>query len=70
MSKLEIGMILLLSPFFLTGLSLLIFSHIEAWTKAFDKYKRFDDKFELICVSIATIFEVIICTGVYLILTK
>ena len=31
---------------------------------------RANDKLELVCVSIATVVEIIICTGVYLILSK
>jgi len=70
MSKMELGMILIFSPFFLLGLTLVFVHHIDAWSKAIHKYKQFDDRFELVCVSIATVFEIIICTGIYLILTK
>jgi hypothetical protein len=70
MSKMELGLVLILTPFFLIGLTLVIVHHISAWEKAIHNYKQFDDRFELVCVSIATIFEIIICTGVYLILSK
>jgi hypothetical protein len=70
MSKMELGLVLILTPFFLFGLTLVIVHHISAWDKAIYKYKAFDDKFELIMISIATVFEIIICTGFYLILTK
>jgi len=66
----QLGMILIITPFLLFILTLVIVHHIEAWSKAIHKYKQFDDRFELVCVSIATVFEIIICTGVYLILSK
>ena len=66
----ELGLVLILTPFFLIGLTLVIVHHISAWDKAIHKYKAFDDKFELVMISIATLFEIIIFTGVYLILTK
>ena len=70
MSKIELGMVLIFTPFFLVGLTFIIVHHIDAWSNAIHKYKQFDDTFELVCVSIAMVFEIIICTGVYLILSK
>ena len=70
MSKLQIGLSLIFIPFFLIALTLVVIHHIEAWSKAIHNYKQFDDKFDLVMVIIATVFEIIICTGVYLILTK
>ena len=70
MSKMELGMVLIITPFLLFILTLVIVHHIAAWSKAIHKYKQFDDRIELVCVSIATVFEIIICTGVYLILSK
>ena len=70
MSKLQIGLTLIFTPFLLVGLTLVILHHIEAWSKAIHKYKQFDDRFELVSVSVVTIFEIMFLIGAYLILTK
>jgi hypothetical protein len=70
MSKMELGMVLIFTPPFLIALSLFIVIHIEMWRQAINKYKLNNDRFELVCVSITTIFEIMLFTGGYLILTK
>jgi hypothetical protein len=70
MSKMELGMVLIFTPPVLIALSLFIVIHIEMWRQAINKYKLNNDRFELVCVSITTIFEIMLFTGGYLILNK
>jgi hypothetical protein len=69
MSKMELGLVLIFTPPVLIALSLFIVCHIEMWRQAINKYKLNNDRFELVCVSITTIFEIMLFTGGYL-LTK
>ena len=68
MSKQAIGFILMVAPFVILGILLAIVHYIEGWKRAIRKYRNFADNFELICMSISTIFWIMFFTGLYFVL--
>jgi len=70
MSKEDIGWVLVISPFFIALLMLWTCHQIEGWNSAIYKYKKFGEKVDLVCMIVTTIIEIMISTGIYLLLTK
>ena len=70
MSKMQLGLLLIFSPFIFIALTLVIVHHFDVWSRAINKYKELNDPFELVLVTILTVFEIMFLTGAYLILTK
>jgi hypothetical protein len=70
MSKENIGWVLVISPFLITLLVLWTCDHIKGWDSAIYKYKEYGEKVDLVFMIVATILEIMLSTGIYLLLTK
>jgi len=70
MSKMQLGLLLIFIPFVFIALTLIIVHHIDVWVTAINLYKEFNDPFELVLVTILSIFEIMFLTGAYLISSK
>jgi len=68
MSKKELGLVLIFSPFVLFILLFSITEYIEGWRKAVYAYKHFQDSFGLIAMTVTTIFITMLFSGLYLLL--
>ena len=70
MNTKTLGLVLIASPFALYMLFFLIAEYADGQKRAMYRYKQYNDSFGLVCMSITTLFGIMIFTGVYLLIAQ